>query len=66
MPKGLIVAIDVLSLHNAQEYWGSVDTSEFYPERFLDPSINKQAYLPFGLGQRQCIGIKNLFHINFW
>jgi hypothetical protein len=26
-----------------------MDQNEFYPERFLDPSINKNANMPFGI-----------------
>ena len=53
---GLVVAIDVLSIHHNPEYWGSVDPNIFYPPRFQDPNINKLAFMPFGLGQRQCVG----------
>jgi cytochrome P450 len=28
----------------------------FVPERFLDGSVQRQAYFPFGAGSRQCIG----------
>ena len=28
----------------------------FVPERFLDGSVPRHAYLPFGAGSRQCIG----------
>jgi cytochrome P450 len=48
IPKGLLISVDVLSLHYNPEYWGQVDPNEFYPLRFKDSNINKQAYLPFG------------------
>jgi cytochrome P450 len=56
--KGLITTVDVLSLHFNPEYWGQVDPNEFYPLRFNEPSINKQAYMPFGIGPRTCVGMK--------
>lgn len=28
------------------------------PERWLDKSVPEHAWLPFGTGQRQCVGIK--------
>ena len=58
IPKGLIVAVDVLSMHFDQEYWGSIDVNEFAPSRFEDPNINKQAYMPFGIGPRTCVGMR--------
>jgi cytochrome P450 len=46
-------------LHYDQEYWGSVDTKEFYPLRFSpEYKRNKLAYMPFGLGPRICIGMR--------
>ena len=57
MPVGLVVTVDVLSLHYDQQYWGDVDTNEFYPLRFQDESkISPCAYFGFGIGPRVCLG----------
>jgi cytochrome P450 len=58
--EGMIAAVDAMSLHFNPEYWGLVDPNEFYPLRFSEPGINKQAYMPFGIGPRQCVGKKTL------
>jgi cytochrome P450 len=33
MAKGMLVSVDVYSIHFNPEYWGSVDPHEFYPLR---------------------------------
>lgn len=33
IPKGLVIAVDVLSVHFNPEYWGDVDPNTFYPSR---------------------------------
>ena len=59
IPKDLIVAVDVLSVHNNSEIWGPLDTSEFHPIRFSKEfKRHPAAYLAFGLGPRNCVGIK--------
>ena len=53
------VLIPVYSLHREEEFWPEPDT--FKPERFLPEnkdSINPFAYLPFGNGPRNCIGMR--------
>ena len=56
IPVNIPVSIDVLSIHFDPELWGPHDPNEFYPLRF-SPEIkrNPLAYLPFGLGPRNCI-----------
>ncbi|KAI8867939.1 cytochrome P450, partial [Ramicandelaber brevisporus] len=62
VPKGTNMAIQVRSIHLSQEVWGP-DSLEFKPERFLEndgvspAKIAASAWLPFGAGVRQCIGI---------
>ena len=66
MPVDLVVTVDVMSLHYDQQYWGDVDTNEFYPLRFENESkINPCVYMPFGVGPRICVG--NCFYspLNF-
>jgi cytochrome P450 len=59
IPAGQTVAIDVLSLHYDQQYWGNVDVNTFYPQRFEKKSeINPCVYMPFGIGPRICVGMR--------
>ncbi|KAI8579674.1 hypothetical protein K450DRAFT_240971 [Umbelopsis ramanniana AG] len=60
IPKGTLVKVDVLSLHYNANLWK--DPTKFDPERFtdggeLDSMPSAYAYLPFGGGSRQCIGM---------
>ncbi|XP_022764435.1 cytochrome P450 714A1-like [Durio zibethinus] len=59
IPKGVCLWTLIPTLHRDPEIWGS-DANEFKPERFSD-GISKackfpQAYIPFGLGPRLCLG----------
>ncbi|CAI5442490.1 unnamed protein product [Caenorhabditis angaria] len=56
--KGTGIQIDTWTLHHDPQIWGE-DVEEFKPERFIEPSVDlKSCYLPFGLGPRQCIGMR--------
>ncbi|KAI5346745.1 PREDICTED: cytochrome [Prunus dulcis] len=62
VPKGVCLWTLIPTLHRDTEIWGP-DANEFKPERFID-GVSKackspQAYIPFGLGPRLCLG-KNL------
>lgn len=59
IPVGTLVSIDVLSVHNDIDIWGPIDPAEFNPLRF-SPEIkrNQVAFLSFGIGPRNCIGMK--------
>ncbi|KAM2975522.1 hypothetical protein FF1_001678 [Malus domestica] len=62
VPKGVCLWTLIPTLHRDTEIWGP-DANEFKPERFTD-GVSKackfpQAYIPFGLGPRTCLG-KNL------
>ncbi|CAL1686496.1 unnamed protein product [Lasius platythorax] len=55
--KGTYVWFPIVGLHRDPKYFENPD--EFCPERFLDEnkkSFNINAYVPFGLGPRMCIG----------
>lgn len=56
--KGEFVMADTFTLHFDREIWGD-DANEFRPERWLDaPDRPQAAFLSFGLGPRQCIGMR--------
>ncbi|CAO3671169.1 unnamed protein product [Umbelopsis ramanniana] len=60
IPKGTLVKIDTLALHYNPDLWK--DPTKFDPERFadggeLESMPSTYAYLPFGGGSRQCIGM---------
>ncbi|CAI2327041.1 unnamed protein product [Caenorhabditis sp. 36 PRJEB53466] len=57
--EGTNVAVDTWTLHYDPKIWGP-DAEEFKPERWSsgDESFMKRGYLPFGLGPRQCVGLR--------
>ncbi|VDM68254.1 unnamed protein product, partial [Strongylus vulgaris] len=55
--EGTFVMVDTLSLHYDPEIWGK-DANEFRPDRWLESSRPVAAWIPFGLGPRQCIGMR--------
>ncbi|EFN61085.1 Cytochrome P450 9e2, partial [Camponotus floridanus] len=55
--KGFNVWFPVYNIHRDSNYFENPD--EFYPERFLNENkkkLNVNAFLPFGIGPRMCIG----------
>jgi cytochrome P450 len=57
IPAGTLVAVLTYILHHHPEVWESperFDPDRFKPER--SAGRHKQAWIPFGTGQRQCIG----------
>ncbi|KAL1386787.1 hypothetical protein pipiens_012807 [Culex pipiens pipiens] len=55
--KGRTIWIPTIAIHNDPKYYPNPD--KFDPERFNEqnrPNINLGAYLPFGIGPRNCIG----------
>ncbi|XP_021762319.1 cytochrome P450 714A1-like [Chenopodium quinoa] len=59
VPKGVCIWTLIPTLHRDPEIWGP-DANDFKPERFANGVSNAckvpQAYLPFGLGARLCVG----------
>ncbi len=56
IPKSAKLFISIYLVHRHPEFWREANV--FQPERFLETSQPK-AYIPFGLGERYCLG-KNL------
>jgi cytochrome P450 len=56
VPKGSTVIVPVNAVHHDPRFWD--DPARFDPSRFLPGQANHHrfAYLPFGAGQRICIG----------
>ncbi|KAL5634078.1 hypothetical protein ACGC1H_006046 [Rhizoctonia solani] len=54
VPASTVVHVCSTGLHYNPSYWESPD--EFDPERFMDPHWNRDAFVPFSLGPRACIG----------
>lgn len=59
VPKGITVQIPTYAIHHDPEYYPNPEV--FDPERFSSENrskIQSMAYLPFGEGPRNCIGIR--------
>jgi cytochrome P450 len=54
LPKGTVWIIFIRGMHRHPAYWEKPD--QFIPDRWNDPELNKEAYMPFGAGPRLCIG----------
>ncbi|XP_070556747.1 cytochrome P450 3A8-like [Ptychodera flava] len=59
IPKGMIVAMAAYAIHHDPEFYH--DPEKFIPERFTKEEKEKRhpyAWLPFGAGPRNCIGMR--------
>lgn len=55
--KNVLIQIPVYGIHHDEKYFP--DPEKFLPERFSEENkafMDKDAYLPFGIGPRNCIG----------
>ncbi|ODN00380.1 Cytochrome P450 2D4 [Orchesella cincta] len=57
-PKGVTVISNLYKILHDPEIWGDADT--FRPERFLSEDgkklVKHEAFVPFSVGKRQCLG----------
>ncbi|XP_067140678.1 cytochrome P450 3A31-like [Centruroides vittatus] len=59
IPKGVTIVIPVRNLHKDSNYWN--EPEKFNPDRFLSKNaglIDPSIYQPFGIGPRNCIGMR--------
>lgn len=56
------ILLDVISIHRNRDLWGD-NAGEFLPERWLQEDSHKLAanFYGFGVGPRQCVGMKLAF-----
>ncbi|MEQ1566652.1 MAG: cytochrome P450 [Myxococcota bacterium] len=58
LPRGAFLFVPIYAVHRHPRYWD--DPEGFDPDRWLDgrgeAARKAGAYLPFGLGQRRCVG----------
>ena len=56
IPAGSHVLISPYGLHRDPRFW--TDPEEFRPSRFTDDKINRNAFVPFNIGPRKCLGLR--------
>ncbi|XP_017003188.2 probable cytochrome P450 6w1 isoform X1 [Drosophila takahashii] len=59
LPHGTSIYMSTLAIHRDPKYWP--EPKEFDPERFNPANrdkLNMDAYMPFGVGPRNCIGMR--------
>ncbi|EDW89797.1 probable cytochrome P450 6w1 [Drosophila yakuba] len=59
LPHGMSIYMSTLAIHRDPQYWP--DPEKFDPERFSPgnrENLNMDAYMPFGVGPRNCIGLR--------
>lgn len=64
IPKGTSIMMFIYGLHHQEEFYPNPE--KFDPDRFLPESHNNRdpfAYVPFGAGPRNCIGIYRIYQM---
>ncbi|XP_062129183.1 probable cytochrome P450 6w1 [Drosophila sulfurigaster albostrigata] len=59
VPSGMPFYVSILAIQRDEKYWP--DPEKYDPDRFAPENrdkINMDAYLPFGIGPRNCIGMR--------
>lgn len=56
IPKGSLVAVSPTVLHHDPRFWDRPE--KFNPDRFLTGEHDKNAFIPFNVGQRKCMGLR--------
>lgn len=54
IPKGNIIRVDIALIHQNEAVYP--DARQFNPDRFIDSNPDMYAWVPFGGGNRRCIG----------
>ncbi|MCA8901625.1 MAG: cytochrome P450 [Hyphomonas sp.] len=54
--KGTVVCVSPLLMHRHQAHWERPDS--FEPQRWRADGASYPAFMPFGLGARQCVGMR--------
>ncbi len=54
VPEGALIILSPWLLHRHPDKWERPEA--FEPQRFLDGSVDRTAFIPFGAGPRMCIG----------
>ena len=61
IPEGAKIQINVADIHMNPDLWDPEPVDQFVPERFLPErkgNRHPMAYLPFGAGPKNCIGMR--------
>jgi len=59
LPHGMSIYMSTVAVHRDPQYWP--DPEKYDPERFNSSNrdnLNMDAYMPFGVGPRNCIGMR--------
>jgi cytochrome P450 len=54
LKAGRIAIVSIFNLHHHPEFWPQAE--QFDPGRFLTAESRRFAFMPFGMGERVCIG----------